>query len=133
VTDDPKAVQLWVTMKMEDLDLFQAALEDQNFTKLIDKSLPAKPNNRKLIKHKKIRANPLQSELKLTERTKFLAGIKEDYKLVEINQGLRDSLLDSMATMADLDNPTIEESLEQHVKDALENFKKDLKTPKQEN
>ena len=114
---------------MEDLAFFQAALDDPEFTEEIDKNAPPKPNEKKIIKPKKTqsKSNYSQNESKLIERTKLLSGVKEEYQLVEINRGLRDALLDSMATMADLENPTIEESLNQDVKDALENLKKKLK------
>ncbi|NLP43806.1 MAG: hypothetical protein GX351_04175 [Peptococcaceae bacterium] len=133
VTEDPQAVQLWVTKKMAELDLFQAALDDQDFAEIINENLPAKSSKKKLIKHKTIQTKNLQNEPRLIERTRLLSGVKEEYQLVEINQGLRDSLLDSMATIADLDNPTIEESLDQRVKEALDSFKKELKTRKKGN
>ncbi len=43
---------------------------------------------------------------------------------MEINQGLRDSFVESLATMADLENPKIEDTLAPEVLQALaEHFK----------
>jgi hypothetical protein len=127
VTQKPEAVQQWVAKIMEELDLMKAALEtdlglgkEEAVSTPGFKPKPAKPQKQAPSTEKK-------EELLLSNRDKLLTGIKEEYQLVEINQGLRDSYVESLASMADLDKPTIEDALEPEVKSQLENLQKELK------
>lgn len=124
VTKKPQAVQEWVKRIMADLELFQASINDLDIVSGGEKG-EVKPD----VKTK----SPKGAEKKgsaekapLQTRSELLAGIKEQVQMVEINQGMRDSLVESLATMADLDNPKLEDALEPAVRDALENLQEKL-------
>lgn len=125
VTSNPQAVQAWVTKIMEELNLFQAALDDS--------VIPPKKEGKegKTIKEA-IRQEKNRKEIPLQEkqilREKLLTGIREDYKLVEIDKGLRDSYVESLASMADIDNPKLEDSLAKPLKDALAHLQEELQS-----
>lgn len=136
VTTKPQTVEAWVTRIMEELNLFQAAINEdttlkgKKTDKQTDKgakqsdkaSKPKTPHKQKTASSKK----DSEEQNLLIPRDKLLAGIKEEYQLVEINQGLRDSLVESLASMADLDNPKVEDALEIEMKVALEKLQKKL-------
>ncbi|HHV63977.1 MAG TPA: hypothetical protein GXX46_02710 [Peptococcaceae bacterium] len=134
VTTRPEAVKAWVQKRSEELDLLKKALEDEvawKEKKTEAQQQPLNKNKKVADKHHPknyketgdVVANPL------VERDKFLAGIKEEVRVVEINQGLRDSFVESLATMADLDNPKLADSLEPEQKKALQKLKAKLKIP----
>lgn len=137
VTKDPQAVKSWVAKIMEELDLLQTALDlDDQAALLKNKTEEGRnPNKARALRPPKNRnRSPEEPRESILIRDKLLAGIKEEYRLVEINQGLRDSFVESLATRADLEDPKIQDSLEPAVREALENLQKKLApNKKQEN
>ncbi|MGI5901348.1 MAG: DUF2103 domain-containing protein [Desulfitobacteriia bacterium] len=117
VTKNPQAVRDEVKKLMEELALMQAAVD--NLDSEVKPKKDKTPKPKKQVSSK----NKTPSNL-LGQRNKLLTGIKEDYQLVEINQGLRDSLVDSLASMADLDKPKLEEALNPAVVKALKKYVK---------
>ncbi|NLI91806.1 MAG: hypothetical protein GX434_06235 [Peptococcaceae bacterium] len=128
VTQKPEVVQAWIAKIMEELSLLEAALvtENMDLSKSAEQELPKKVKPKTSKPNNPLRSAENSKETLLSKRDGLLSGIKEEYQLVEINQGLRDSYVDSLASMADLDNPTIEDALEPSVKDALENLQENL-------
>lgn len=128
ITKKPQTVQEWVAKIMAELDLLQASLNDQN--SFIEKKAKEETETLPRTRAHKLPKTPKNSQIELkdpfTARNMLLAGIKEDYQLVEINQGLRDSFVESLASMADLDNPKIEDSLEPSLREALESLQRNL-------
>jgi len=125
VTKNPSAVEAWVGKIMAELELMQAALAD---TPPKGAVLKEEPKAEKKKSRDKTARRPAAGQEKplseLPSREGLLSGFKKQYKLVEINQGLRDSFVDSLATMADLENPKIEDTLAPEVLQALaEHFK----------
>lgn len=141
VTKNPQAVEKWITKIMEELELFRASLNDlDSFSKPSDKDkdITGRPKNKQAkepapkgsaSKDTASKGNaskgPEQKDLLFT-RDELLSGIKENVQIVEINQGLRDSLVESLATMADLEDPKIEDILEPAVRNALGNLQESL-------
>lgn len=117
VTKNPQAVRDEVKKLMEELALMQAAVDNLDSEVKPKKDKTPKPK-KQVSSRNKTPSNPLR------QRNKLLTGIKEDYQLVEINQGLRDSLVDSLASMADLDKPKLEEALNPAVVKALKKYVK---------
>jgi hypothetical protein len=131
VTKKPQFVQKWVTKIMEELELLEAALDDQKvfLTKSIVEDTEKSKKNKFFKPRQALKQNrKLVSKNLLSTRDNLLVGITEDYQLVEINQGLRDSFVESLASMADLEGPKIEDSLDPLIKDELENLQKKLNT-----
>ncbi|RNC29326.1 MAG: hypothetical protein AWM53_00679 [Candidatus Dichloromethanomonas elyunquensis] len=130
VTEKPEAVQEWARKMMEELSLMEAALESESpgYAKDSERKLKKKEKTKPVKNPDPLRTVEQQPEKLLSKRDKLLTGIKEEYQLVEINRGLRDSYVDSLASMADLENPTLEEALEPSVRDALENLQENLDT-----
>lgn len=64
----------------------------------------------------------------LVKRDDLRAGIQDSYQLVEINPRLRDSYVESLASMADFDGPILEETLNSIEIKALENLKLKLES-----
>lgn len=132
VTQQPQVVQTWVEDIMEELELLGASIDrdEVSFKMALEESLAPKKTKTaaKSPGPAKKRTNPAQphEEKLLQERVDLLRGIKEDYQLVEINQGLRDSYLESLACAADLDNPKLEEALDPGVRQALEGLQESL-------
>lgn len=124
VTKKPQVVQAWINKTMEELDLFQAALNNTVPEKHKKEQIEKSHKQGSIRSQKTTNSGIEQSKDLLITRDGLLSGIKEDFQLVEINQGLRDSLLESFATMADFDNPKIEDTLDSSVRDALENLQK---------
>lgn len=127
VTEKPEVVQQWTAGIMEELSFFQTALDNNG--KVPDKERKTEKESAKGVKTprpgKQVKNKSGEpDEILLTKRDNLLAGIKEEYQLVEINQGLRDSFVESLASMADLDNPKLEDALEPEVRDALESLAK---------
>ncbi|NLM21149.1 MAG: hypothetical protein GX207_05300 [Peptococcaceae bacterium] len=123
VTSKPETVQNWAAKIMAELDLMQSALaenppsDQDNEPKKVKKSKHARSASR-------LRQNshPAQSGNQ-TVRSGLLAGAQENYRLVEINKALRDSFIDSLATMADIDKPKLEDVLDSTVLEALKQYK----------
>jgi len=113
VTKKPEGVRDWVTKIMNELELMKSALDD---VKIVSKSVPVNKTKTTGINKQVRTVTPL------TKRDDLLAGIREEYQLVEINQGLRDSLVDSLASMADLDNPKLEDALDPEIRQELEKY-----------
>lgn len=127
VTNKPLSVQVWVAKIMNELDLLQAALEDNN--SLNEKNIKEEeihPKTKNLRSLKTPKSSQTETKEPITKRNKLLTGIIEDYKLVEINKGLRDSFVESLASRADLDDPKIKDSLDQPMRDALKSLQKKL-------
>ncbi len=125
VTKKPEAVEEWVSRIMEELSFFQAALVDampKDIYKEASKSV--KPKTDKAAKTTKPLKDMEFEELQLSRRDGMLSAIKEEYQLVEINQGLRDSLVESLASMADLENPKIKDAIDPVIKEVLEKLYK---------
>lgn len=135
VTEKPQVVKDWASKITQELDFFRAALEDTvrvtAAAKEIDRTenTTPGPKNVSFKKNARTKASQIQNahnsqgsntEANLSSRDSLLSGIKEDYQLVEINQGLRDSLVDSLATMADSDDPKLEEVIDPDLRKALE-------------
>ncbi|NLL53459.1 MAG: hypothetical protein GX248_12255 [Peptococcaceae bacterium] len=124
VTSNPQTVQQWVAKIMAELDLMQSALtkkppsDQENESKRINKAKQVRSASRKRQNN-----DSAQAGSQLVERT-FLGGIRENYQLVEINKALRDSFMDSLATMADIDKPKLEDVLDSTVLEALKQYKK---------
>jgi len=131
VTQKPEIVQAWVAKVMDELSLFQAALEDghtDNHKKNEDEAANKKNPRSSDKPQKRMGSTPRgpkdPEETLLSQRDPLLAGIKEDYQFVEINQRQRDSFVESLASMADLDMPKIEDVLDPAMREALENLQK---------
>lgn len=136
VTQKPEVVQAWVAKTMDELSLFQKAIEESDIgsqkkqkqeISSINENIHKdsyKRNLRSSVKtQKKLGSSTKESEeTLLSQRDLFLAGIKEDYQIVEINQGQRDSFVESLASMADLDDPKIEDVLDPTTRKALEDL-----------
>jgi hypothetical protein len=131
VTKNPQFVKDWVAKIMEEQDLLEAALDDPGLflTKSIMEDAEKSKKNKffKPVQALKHNEKPVSGNLLYT-RDNLLGGITEDYQLVEINQGLRDSFVESLASMADLEGPQIQDSLDPLLKNELESLQKKLKT-----
>jgi hypothetical protein len=92
--------------------------DQENESKRINKAKQERSASRKRQNN-----DSAQAGSQLVERT-FLGGIRENYQLVEINKALRDSFMDSLATMADIDKPKLEDVLDSTVLEALKQYKK---------
>lgn len=121
VTPNTQVVKTWVVKILTELELFNSHLDN----KLPEKDEPGNQNKVKVSKPqprsaKKSNNRDQERSLNpLVEREGLLAGIKEDYQLVEINQGLRDALVDSLASMADTDDPKVEDIVDPAMREAL--------------
>ncbi|MGI6449489.1 MAG: DUF2103 domain-containing protein [Desulfitobacteriia bacterium] len=128
VTEKPQAVKAWVAQMREELDLLQAAIDKAEALREkevgVIEATPVKKTEKRTPSRKK---EEKEASNPLAMREKLVAGIKEDVRLVEINQGLRDSFVESLATMADLDNPKLADSLKPELKKALDNLQVQLK------
>lgn len=135
VTENPQVVKDWAAKITQELDFFRAALDETvKVTAVVNdadrsENNTAGPKNASIKKNVRIKASQIQTthhskeshtESNLSSRDSLFLGIKEDYQLVEINQGLRDSLVDSLATMADSDDPKLEEVIDPDLRKALE-------------
>lgn len=129
VTKHPQLVQTWIAKQMEELDYFQKALADDQVIKKdsaeqsTKKYKPAKSSSKSPKVQGQMKEEP---DTLLMQRDRLLAGMKEEVQLVEINQGLRDSLVESLASMGDLDPPKIEDVLQPITKEALEKLQEKL-------
>jgi len=130
VTRNPEVVKDWAAKLVEEINYFQAALEETRG------ALPQKDHQKTEARAAKTKA-PIRtksakgsvretSETFLSSRDTLLAGIKEDYQLVEINQGLRDSYVESLASMGDLEDPKLEDVLQLEMRQALEKLQEKL-------
>ncbi|WP_368292608.1 DUF2103 domain-containing protein [Dehalobacter sp. TBBPA1] len=130
VTPSPEVVKEWAAKLMEEINYFQAALEETR------DALPQKDHQKTETRAAKPKA-PIRtksangsvretSETFLSSRDALLAGIKEDYQLVEINRGLRDSYVESLASMGDLEDPKLEDALQPEIRQALEKLQEKL-------
>ncbi|AHF09736.1 MULTISPECIES: DUF2103 domain-containing protein [Dehalobacter] len=130
VTRSPEVVKEWAAKLMEEINYFQAALEETR------DALPQKDHQKTETRAAKQKA-PVRtksangsvretSETFLSSRDALLAGIKEDYQLVEINRGLRDSYVESLASMGDLEDPKLEDALQPEIRQALEKLQEKL-------
>ncbi len=117
VTKNPQAVQTWAAKVMDEINLLQSALDGNS--QVISEQDEQQLNNSRSRTLKKLKNNAQETFNPPFIRDNLLAGIKEEYELVEINQGLRDSLVESFASMADFENPKLEDALEPSVRQAL--------------
>ena len=124
VTKNPEVVQDWAARIMEEINMIESSLRSEFTSK-------EEPENMPLIKRtpKKVPSTGTKDTDQVLEvkKTNLLSGIKEDFRLVEINKGLRDSYVESLASMADLDDPKLEDSLKPSMRDALKRLQKGLK------
>jgi len=130
VTKNPEAVQKWVTRIMEELSMMESSLENITSKEERENDSSANINRKTKINPKKAPKSGIpkaDAQALETKRPTLLSGIKEDYRLVEINKGLRDSYVESLASMADLDNPKVEDTLKPSIREALEKLQKGLK------
>ena len=136
VTPNPQHVQDWVAKIMAELDLMQSALDQKPpFAK---ERSEQKSHQKKEKTFKSSKPSPgkqkggssAQPERELSKRDDLLIGTKEDYQLVEINKGLRDSFVDSLASMADLDDPKLEDILDSNIREALKKYTKGKQSKK---
>jgi len=128
VTKNPEAVQTWAARIMDEISMMESSLE--NITAKDEQENKASTNIKK--KAKKVSASSsgsIKSDNSALEAKKpdLLSGIRQDYHLVEINKGLRDSYVESLASMGDLDNPIVEDTLTPAMRDALQKLQKGLK------
>lgn len=123
VTKNPHIVKEWVKKKMEDLALLETfpINPDEIKQKKAGKEQAKSKGESSSISPKK---NKKPAKALFGEE--YLKGIKRDYRLVQINQRLRDSYVESLACMADLDSPTIKDILEPSVHKALEDLENRL-------
>lgn len=121
VTKNPLAVEQWAKRIMEEILMIETSLE----------KIPPKderenryPSNPKTKPKKTSTAAITESNTNITQsNSNLLVGLKQDYHLVKINKGLRDSYVESLASMGDLDGPTIEDSLQPPTREALNKLK----------
>ncbi|UWG95768.1 DUF2103 domain-containing protein [Dehalobacter sp. DCM] len=133
VTENTQVVKQWVAKLTEELDFFRSALDETckqaitykdtingTDTRDLQKAQQKRPDKRKNPRTKTgDQTGNAHGEIPLSNKDRLLSGIKEEYELVEINQGLRDSLVDSLATMADHDDPRLEEIIDHDIRQAL--------------
>ncbi len=125
VTKTPLAVQEWATRIREEISMIESSLDKPVISKEEQIKKPSSPVKRKAKKVSNTAAKDSEQLLDSSESNlNLLSGIKQDYHLVEINQGLRDSYVESLASMGDLDDPTIEDSLQPPTREALKNLKR---------
>lgn len=129
VTKNPEAVQTWAARIMDEISMMESSLENTNITAKDEQENKAPTNIKK--KAKKVPASSsgsIKSDYSALETKKpdLLSGIRQDYHLVEINKGLRDSYVESLASMGDLDNPIVEDTLTLAMRDALQKLQKGL-------
>ncbi|NLO98473.1 MAG: hypothetical protein GX091_10490 [Peptococcaceae bacterium] len=132
VTSKPQTVREWAAKIREELDLIQSTLDKQQPVEK-DDAEPSKTGKPELSKAKPKKpalnqrkdCNSAQFEEKAF-RGLLPVGVREDYQLVEINKALRDSFVDSLATMADLDKPKLEDILDRTTLEALKKYKKSV-------
>ncbi len=130
VTKNPEAVQTWAARIMDEISMMESSLE--NITSKDEYENKASTNIKK--KAKKVPSSGStkdDNQVLETKKTDLLSGIKQDYHIVEINKGLRDSYVESLASMGDLDNPIVEDTLTPAMRDALERLQKGLKGKKE--
>jgi hypothetical protein len=130
VTRNPEVVREWAAKLMGEINYFQAALEEtrdalsqKDHQKTETRSSKPKASDRTKSEKGSVRET---SETLLSSRDALLAGIKEDYQLVEINQGLRDSYVESLASMGDLEDPKLEDALQPEIRQVLEKMQEKL-------
>lgn len=131
VTKNPEAVQTWAARIMDEISMMESSLE--NITAKEEQENKASTNIKKKAKKVPASSSGLikgdDSALE-TKKLDLLSGIRQDYHLVEINKGLRDSYVESLASMGDLDNPIVEDTLTPAMRDALQKLQKGLKGKK---
>ena len=128
VTKNPEAVQTWAARIMDEISMMESSLE--NITVKDEQE-----NKNSVNIQKKVKKAPASSSGSTkgddyaleTKKPDLLSGIRQDYHLVEINKGLRDSYVESLASMGDLDNPKVVDSLNPSIRDALQKLQKGLK------
>ncbi|RJE48339.1 MULTISPECIES: DUF2103 domain-containing protein [unclassified Dehalobacter] len=130
VTRNPEVVREWAAKLMGEINYFQANLEEtwdalsqKDHQKTETRSSKPKASDRTKSAKGSVRET---SETLLSSRDALLVGIKEDYQLVEINQGLRDSYVESLASMGDLKDPKLEDGLQLEMRQALEKLQEKL-------
>lgn len=124
VTKNPQRVENWVKNIMGDLSLLETALSKPNQIeqkKTRQEQAVFKRETSKIPPRKK-----KQPEKSLSGTGEQHIKIKKDYHLVKINQRLRDSYVESLASMADLNTPTIKDILDPSVSKALNDLEKKL-------
>lgn len=121
VTKSSDVVKEWVQRYNSQL----ALTEIQEEKKLLDghEELSKKKTSGK-SKNKK-RKSLSAKEKKPLKHTDFI-GIKKNYELVEINKNMRDSFVDSLASMADLEDPKLGDKINPSTRQALKHLKQNL-------
>lgn len=134
VTKDPKVVKEWAEGIMGEISMLEASLDETFAPKDKKEESPGSGKTKKPAPAKKTGAGTSKSKSALNfenpmedKSSSLLSGISRDYQLVEINKGLRDSYVESLASMADLEDPKLEEALDPSVRDALKKLQKGLK------
>ena len=128
VTKNPKVVEDWATRIMEEISMIESSIQGDFSSKEEPENKPS--TTKKTPKKVPSTAGKDNVQALEIKKPNLLTGIKEDYRLVEINMGLRDSYVDSLASMADLDDPKLEDSLKPPMRDALKKLQKGLKGKK---
>lgn len=134
VTKDPKVVKEWAEGIMSEISMLEASLDETFAPKDKKEVSPGSGKTKKPAPAKKTGVGTSKSKSALNfenlmedKSSSLLSGISRDYQLVEINKGLRDSYVESLASMADLEDPKLEEALDPSVRDALKKLQKGLK------
>lgn len=126
VTKNPEAVQTWAARIMDEISMMESSLE--NITAKDEHENKASTNIKKKVKKLPSSGTTKgDNQVLETKKPDLLSGIKQDYHLVEINKGLRDSYVESLASMGDLDNPIVEDTLTPAMRNALARLQKGLK------
>lgn len=134
VTKNPDLIKEWINRFTEDLTS-QEKQKNQIIGERKKKKEPQKVNSQVKRPGRGTNNNSGglltgKKEKALRRRSQDLLGIKEDFRLVEINQKLRDSYVESLASMADLEEPRLGEKISPAARDALKNLKKSLEEKK---
>lgn len=132
VTKNPEAVQQWAARIMDEISMMESSLD--NITSKDEQENVANIKRKNKSNTKRV-ASPGttkgDNQVLETKKPDLLSGIKQDYHMVEINKGLRDSYVESLASMGDLDNPIVDDTLTPAMRDALDRLQKGLKRKKE--
>ncbi|ADY56251.1 hypothetical protein Sgly_1955 [Syntrophobotulus glycolicus DSM 8271] len=139
VTKNPKAIKKWIETRgsnprkselIHDKKLMKEKSELDDQEDLKKKHLQKKKSQPGQIKNSgkgspqnTVQRNQEDEQDILVKRDQLRTGIKDSYQLVEINPRLRDSYVESLASMADLDGPKLEETLNSSELQALDQLK----------